>query len=651
MNSLFELGTLLLFAISGLSLWAMVAGTAGVLGNKSRLQVSAVRAVLGIFPLVVSASGILVYGFVNDHFEIKYIAYNSERSMPIFYKLSAFWGSLEGSLLLWLVILSGFAFAAMLVHRRRDSDLIALVAAVLALVMGFFSTLMLVTTNPFTALDFLPSDGLGLNPLLQNPGMVVHPPMMYFGFVGLTIPFAFAVAALVTGALDARWVRTTRVWTIIAWITLTLGNLLGANWAYVELGWGGYWGWDPVENSALMPWFTVTAFLHSVMIQEKRGMLKVWNVVLILLSFWLTIFGTFLTRSGVVSSVHAFSDSNLGIIFLAFLGLMMLGSTLLLLWRWDALKPDNPLESPVSREGAFLLNNLLLLTIALIVLWGTTWPIIAEAISGKRASVGAPLFNEMNSIPALMLLLLMGIGPVLAWRRTSGAMLRRTLTYPSVGMIAAAVVEAMIGSTHYFAIGAAGFCTFSLIVIVAEYARGIRVRMGKGENPFTAIGRLFVRNPRRYAGYIVHVGVVMACIAFAGNLFATEKNAIVAVGETVVFEGYPITLREIREIRRSNFDSTMAIFDVGMSNGDTLQMWPEKRSYRGAKAEQSTEVSIHSTLLSDLYLIVLDRLDATRVTMRVHKNPGVQLLWLGGVIMALGALLGILLSRRATSKG
>jgi cytochrome c-type biogenesis protein CcmF len=644
----FQMGTVILAVVAFLSVIGFLAGVIGTIRKNNKLEEIAMRAAIGIFPLVVIASIVLVYGFVTDQFQIKYIAYNSERNMPLMYKFSAMWGSLEGSVLLWLLLLSGFTAASISMHRRSDRVLAPMAAAILLAVNGFFCILMLVTTNPFAALDFLPTNGLGLNPLLQNPGMAIHPPTMYIGFTSLTVPFAFAIAALVTGKVDAQWVRTTRVWTIISWIGLTLGNLLGANWAYVELGWGGYWGWDPVENSALMPWFTVTAFLHSIMIQEKRGMLKIWNASLILLSFWLTIFGTFLTRSGVVSSVHAFSDSNLGGVFLAFLAVIMLSSVVLLVWRWEELQPDNRFESALSRESAFLFNNVLLLGIAIVVLWGTTWPILVEAVTGKRASVGAPLFNELNAVPGLLLLLLMGIGPSMSWRKMKWKSLIRGLKLPAAVALVVGIAELYAGSRHYFAFGAAAFGSFTFLVIALEMARGAKSRARKDGNVVAGLLGLISKNPRRYAGYIVHVGVIFVMIALAGNLLATETTKVVKVGDTIEFAGWNFDLQEIRNIRRSNYYSTMSIFEVEQadSSGRSITMWPEKRKYRGAREEESTEVAIYSTLMRDLYVVVLDRIDRDRISVRLHNNPLVQWVWIGGVVMALGALLSIVLSMR-----
>lgn len=648
--TIFQLGTVLLWVVALLSIWTFVAGILGHQRRNPALLTSAVQAGIGIFPLTLAVSGILTWGFMQDHFEIKYIAYNSERLMPIFYKFSAFWGSLEGSLLLWLLILSAFSALALHQHRRTDNDIIGVVASILALVMGFFAFTILLTTNPFTPLGFIPADGLGLNPLLQNPGMIFHPPALYVGFVGFTIPFAFAVAALITNKLDARWLRTTRRWTIVAWIALTLGNILGANWAYVELGWGGYWGWDPVENSAFLPWITGTAFLHSAMIQEKRGMLKVWNVGLILLTFWLTLFGTFLTRSGVVSSVHAFSESSIGTIFLVFLTFIMVGSVLLLIWRWDSLRPDARIESPLSRESAFLYNNIILLLIAMIILWGTTWPILAEALYGKKASVGAPLFNEMNALPALALLFLTGVGPAMSWRRMTVTNLRKALFWPLVLGAIVAVIEAVVGSTHYFAVGTFGLGTVVLVLIGIEFAKGTRARRKtKGEGTLKAFGMLLRRNPRRYAGYIVHIGVVMVFVAIAGNFFSQEKTVVMRIGQTVEFLGNQIKLKEVKQFHRRNYDSVMSVFDVKMPSGRTIQMWPEKRNYTGGKKESSTEVAIYSTPLADLYLIMLDRIDSERVSFRFHYNPFVQFLWVGGLVMALGGFLAITLKRRGAT--
>ncbi len=474
-------------------------------------------------------------GLVTHDFNIEYVAAYTSRNLPPYYIVSAFWAGQKGSLLFWAMVLSLFASLAQLLTSRRYAHLMPYVAGVTSAVVAFFVSVMLFGSNPFERLAFTPADGRGLNPQLQNVGMVIHPPMLYLGYISITIPFAFAIAALLTRRLDTGWIQAIRKWTLVSWLFLSIGITLGMWWAYVELGWGGYWAWDPVENASLLPWLTMTAFLHSVMIQEKRGMLKRWNLGLIIGTFLLSIFGTFITRSGVIASVHSFTQSNVGYFFLGFLVVAAVLSFTLLYTRWPQLEAEVQLESMLSREAAFLFNNLLLVGIAFSVLWGTLFPILSEAVRGTKITVGPPFFNRVNVPLGLLLLALTGIGPLIAWRKASAANLRRQFVarWPRApitlsGSRSPPACATPIRSWHWRLAG------FVAGTIVQEFYRGVRARRRMhGESVPVAFLRLIERNRRRYGGYIVHVGILIYFAAFAGMAFKVQQEVTLKPGESV----------------------------------------------------------------------------------------------------------------------
>src|SRR5688500_2767266 len=440
-----ELGRAALVATLGLALYAVVAGAAAAWTRRRRLAASAQNALVGAFATTLVASAVLLAALVRNDFSFVYVAEHTSRELPTGYTISAFWGGQEGSLLLWLLILTGYAAAAVLLNRRKTRDLIAWVVPVLGGVALFFAFLLVVVATPF-AVQTAPADGAGLNPSLQNPYMMAHPPMLYLGYVGLTVPFAFAMGALLARRTDERWIVATRRWTLVAWTALGIGQLLGAHWAYEEVGWGGYYAWDPVENAALMPWLAATAFLHSVMIQEKRGMLRVWNVTLVSLAFCLSLFGTFLTRSGVVSSIHSFTQSAIGPWFLGFIGVVVAVSLAVVFWRLPQLHSTTKLESAVSREAAFLYNNLLLLALCLAILWGVVYPLLSEAVRGEAVVLGRSYYDFFLRAFGLPLLLLMGIGPLIAWRRASLKSLATTFRWPTAVALSTGIVLLFLGA-------------------------------------------------------------------------------------------------------------------------------------------------------------------------------------------------------------
>ena len=542
-----DLGRAALVTSLLLLVYALVAGSFGAWRGRRRLAESAQNALIGSFGATAVATVVLLAALARHDFSFRYVAEHTSRELPLGYTLTAFWGGQEGSLLLWLLVLTGYSVAAVLTGRRAGREVLAWVVPTLGLVGTFFALLLVFVASPF-ATQVAPADGAGLNPSLQNPYMAVHPPMLYLGYVGLTVPFAFAMGALLARRTDERWIVATRRWTLAAWGFLGVGQLLGAHWAYVEIGWGGYYAWDPVENAALMPWLAATAFLHSVMIQEKRGMLKVWNVLLVVLAFCLSLFGTFLTRSGIIQSIHSFTQSSIGPWFLGFICLITAGSLALVFLRLPLLRTKTRLESLVSREATFLYNNLLLVALALTILWGVVYPLLSEAVTGQASTVSKPYYNFFLHSFGLPLLLLMGIGPLVAWRRASLRALGRTFLWPLSAALAAgaALLAAGAGSSR-IGVVAYTFSVFVLASIVLEFVRGTRARKTLGAvGWFGAFSSLVGRNRRRYGGYVVHAAVVLLAIGVAGSsAYQTVREhrlhpggSMTVAGNRLVFRGF-----------------------------------------------------------------------------------------------------------------
>ncbi len=552
-----ELGRAALIATLGLVLYAVAAGGYAAWKRKRRLALSAQNALLAAFGTTLVASLVLVAALIRHDFSFVYVADHTSRELPTGYTISAFWGGQEGSLLLWLLLLTGYSAAAVLLNRRSARDLVVWVVPVLGAVAVFFAFLVVVVATPF-ATQVAPADGAGLNPSLQNPYMMAHPPLLYLGFVGLTVPFAFAMGALLARRADERWIVATRRWTLVAWTALGIGQLLGAHWAYEEVGWGGYYAWDPVENAALMPWLAATAFLHSVMIQEKRGMLKVWNVLLVIFAFSLSLFGTFLTRSGIVSSIHSFTQSSIGPWFLGFICLVVLGSLALVFARLPLLRARTRLESLVSREATFLYNNLLLVALTLTILWGVAYPILSEAVRGEAVTVGRPYYDFFLRVFGLPLLLLMGIGPLVAWRRASVRSLLRSLRLAASRRLSApgSLLLSLGAGSSIPGLIAYSFSAFVLGTIVLEFARGTRARraLAGGSWP-RAFSDLVARNRRRYGGYIVHAAIVLLAIGIAGSsAYDTVSEAKLARGPDDRRRGLPADVSIARGARRRERD-------------------------------------------------------------------------------------------------
>jgi cytochrome c-type biogenesis protein CcmF len=638
-----ELGRAALIVCLGLAAYAVTAGVVAAWRRRRRLAESAENAILASFGAALVASLVLLTALVEKDFSFVYVYEHTSLELPRAYTISAFWGGQEGSLLLWLLILTGFSAAAVLLARRTSRSLLAWTVPVLGGVIVFFSLVLVAVASPF-ATQPAPADGLGLNPSLQNPYMLIHPPMLYLGFVGLTIPFAFAIGALLARRADELWIVVTRRWTLVAWTFLGFGQLLGAHWAYVEVGWGGYFAWDPVENAALMPWLAATAFLHSVMIQEKRGMLKIWNVVLVVGAFALALFGTFLTRSGILSSIHSFTEGSIGPWFLGFIGVVVFGSTALIFSRLPLLRAKTRLESPISREASFLYNNLLLVAFCLTILWGVVYPILTEAVRGEPVTVGPPYYNFFLKAFGLPLLLLMGIGPLIAWRRASLRGLGRTFVWPLGIAIAVGLLLLALGARSSIP-GLVGytFCAFVLAAIGLEFARGTRARQAlSGGSWLAALGELVARNRRRYGGYVVHASIVLLAIGVIGSsAYDTTREQRLGRAQSMEVGGYTLTYRGATRERGVNAMEVRAVVDVERDGERIATMRPGKNSYF-AEQQVSNEAAIRSDRLNgeDLFLIA-EQIRRDQVFLKVLVKPLVNLIWLAGFVFLGGALIAL----------
>lgn len=630
------------------AIYAVVVALLGGRLRRADLLRSAERATYAVGGLVSIAMLAMFYALLAHDFSIQYVASVSNRSMSTFYLLAALWGGQEGSMLLWLWILSIYSAIAVRQHRFRQRDLIPYVIATLMVTALLFLTMLIFAEDPFKQLAQVPRDGQGLNPLLQHPLMVIHPPNLYLGFVGYAVPFAFAIGALASGRLDSQWIRGVRRWTLLAWLFNTVGIILGGQWAYVELGWGGYWAWDPVENASLLPWLTATAFLHSVMIQEKKGMLKVWNMSLIILTYGLSIFGTFLTRSGVISSVHAFAESSLGSYFLLYLAGALVIAVALLIKRLPQLQSDHRLESVVSRESSFLFNNLFLVGMMFAVLWGTLFPVISEALRGVKVSVAAPFFNRVNAPLGLALLFLSGVCPLIAWRKASLHNLQRNFLYPlSLSFVATAALY-IGGVRHVVALISLSICLFVFGTIILEFYRGTRARRAStGGSVWSAFTSLVRRNRRRYGGYIVHFGVVLIFVGITGSAaYQVERDVVLSPGGQGQAGPYTLYYENLSHRVEPTHESFTAQVRIARGDKPVTTLYPEKRLYF-AQNQPTTEVALRTTLWSDLY-IILAGFEASQVaTFKVFINPLVAWMWIGGMVIIAGTTIAIWPERRS----
>jgi cytochrome c-type biogenesis protein CcmF len=640
------------------AVYALVAGIIGIVTRRPLITKSARHAGMAVFGLVVIGTACLEYLFFTNDFSSAYVAEHSNRALPGYYKFAALWSGQEGSLLLWTFLLSMYAFLVLFLNRKKHPELMPYVGVVLAGTEIFFLTLNNFVATPFRMLANADgagvmrlasiSDGHGMNALLQYPEMVIHPPMLYLGYTGFTVPFAFALAALLGRYPGEKWIHITRRWTMIAWCFQSVGILLGAHWAYAVLGWGGYWAWDPVENASLLPWITGTAFLHSVMMQEKRGMMKVWNVWLVFTTFMLCIMGTLLTRSGVVSSVHAFAQSSIGSWFVGFLIIVFVVCFAAYWKNRDYLRSDNQLDSLVSRESSFLFNNLVLLAACFAILWGTLFPVLTEWVEGSKISVGPPFFNKVAIPIALFLLLLTGVGPLLAWRKTSFDALRRNFAWPLGGGIVAGIVAFIFGFRDIYSLMCLILGVFVTLTIASEFYRGARVISSRdGTNIFTAVGELTMRNTRRYGGYVVHLGMVLIFIGIAGIPFNKDLQKEMGIGDTLKIGAYTILCQNFDAVNNNNYESERATLEVFKDGKSVMMLYPERRFYLASQVTD-TKVAVQSSPLRDLYVVYAGRSpEGGKPVIHAYLQPLVKWIWFGGIVLVLGTLLALLPNRKA----
>jgi cytochrome c-type biogenesis protein CcmF len=641
-----DIGYVALLLALFISIYSTIAFAVGGSGRSPRVLSSARNGLLIAFGLVSVAVISLLYSLLSHDFSVTYVANYTSLDMSPLYIISSLWAGNGGSLLLWSWLLTAFGAAFLLIRWRTNGRLVPYASAVTMFTTAFFLILLLAAANPFVKTGFTPADGSGLNPLLENPGMLIHPVMLLAGYVGLTVPFAIAIAALITRRLDNEWVLSARRWTLVAWLLLGVGNLIGAWWAYVELGWGGYWSWDPVENASLMPWLVATALLHSLSIQRRRGNFRMWSMFLVVVTFLLTIFGTFLTRSGILQSVHAFPETGMGPYFIGFMAICVVVSAALIYSRRNELMSDGSEESLVSREGTFLLNNLLFVGSTFAILIGTLFPLISTLFGGRQLEVDKSFFNGVNAPIFLLIILLAGICTTIGWRRASGRSLVRNLLWPAIAAVVVTVVAAVLGARQGGSVVAVFVAAFLIGTILYELGRGVRGRMTTGrENPIAALFNMIGTNRPRYGGYIVHIGIAVIAIGVVwSSLFAVSKDATVKPGQTITAGGYTVTFDSIQPYqtaRRQGMTATLDVSKDGATVGKltSLKFYdPRQQVQSEADRQWVTEVGIRSTVGEDLYVILINWDSTQNTALKILVNPLVMLIWIGGGILVLGGL-------------
>ncbi|MFU8839798.1 MAG: heme lyase CcmF/NrfE family subunit [Nitriliruptoraceae bacterium] len=637
-----EFGTFTLLLALAASVWAAVTGTLGHRSGRRDLVESAAAGLRGALVSLTVASGVLVTLFLTRDFSVRYVAEYSDRSLELSYTIAAFWAGQNGSLLFWAWVLAATSVLAVTLHRDRHRELLPVVIVVLATTLVVFTALVAFTSNPFQRLGFTPSDGAGLNAMLRNWGQLYHPPATFLGYIGFTVPFAFAIAALVTGRLDDEWIHAVRRWVLWSWVLLGLGILLGARWAYTELGWGGYWAWDPVENVSLLPWLTATAYLHTAVLQERRGKLRVWNLVLAITTFALTVFGTFLVRSGVAASVHAFAESPAGLWLLGVIVAVVLLGTGLLVWRLPELKDRSAPIGGWTRETMLVVTNAVLVLYTLAIFWGTLFPALTNAIQGRDVTVGAPFFDRVTLPVTLALLVLFGLAPVLAWRRASAAGLTRRLAVPvAVGLLAGVVAVVLDGAANPMTSVVLSLSGFALATIVLELHHGVHAHgLRHPKDHLPAFLGVFPRNPRRYGGALVHLGVVLLIVGVALDVtYRSDERHTLTVGESAEVGRYTLTFADLDTAvtaTRMSLTATLELARPGGRDAGTI----ETERYLYANQEQPrTHVGVRSLVREDVYVILEEvDIDAQRATFSVLLHPGVLWLWLGGGLLLLGGV-------------
>lgn len=645
-------GSILMTVGFFVNLWTLAAYLYGLRFQSRRYLDSAKGGVGALALLTTVAIAILWVLFLTNDFSNNYVAGHSSSDLSIGYKFSALWAGNEGSLLLWVWILMLYNAIIVYFPEREGEDMIPYVGATLSAIALFFMFVLNFVTLPFAQIPPQP-EGMGLNPLLQDPGMIIHPPTLYLGYVGFSVPFAFAVTALLTRKVGDTWIKLTRRWTLTAWLFLSVGIIFGAQWAYVVLGWGGYWAWDPVENASLLPWLTGTAFLHSVMIQERRGMLKVWNVMLIIITFLLTVFGTFLSRSGVLASVHAFSDTKLGAWFMIFMGTTLAASLYLAFDRMHLLKEENQFESVVSKESSFLLNNLLFVGSAFAVFWGTVFPLISEAVRGVKVTVGPPFYNQVNVPIGLALILLMGICPLIPWRKATKQYLVENFLYPMLAGLAFAVLAFIMGMRNVTALVAFSVCVFVMATIVIEFYRGVKARRKMTEEPvFEAFWRLLIRNRRRYGGYLIHLSMVLMVLGFTGEgVYKQEKIYTVKPGQVMTIGDYELRYNGLSGDQRGRVESVYADLEVIQKGRPLPGALRASKEFHPNSEQPTTRVGIKGGLKEDLFVILNGWERDMTANFKIYINPLVAWIWLGEYLMVAATIFSIWPERRRLRYG
>ena len=634
-----DLGAIVVLAAFVVAAFGVAASIVGHLRGISPLIISGQRAALSVSLLAILATAALIYSFVTDDFTVAYVAQRSSYETDLPLKVVAFYAGQAGSLLYWTTALSILTAVVILQNRRRHPELMPYVTAVLLGIQGYFLFLIGFVSSPFDRLPYTPPNGLGMMPLLEDPGMLIHPPMLLAGYMSWAVPYAFAIAALASGRLDTEWVRTTRNYAIFAWLILGIGNLLGAWWAYHVLGWGGYWGWDPVENAAILPWFVGTAYLHSVMIQERRGMLKVWTMALMITTFHLAIYGTFVVRSGLITSVHSFAVSGIGPYFLGFLAFSLIGSLILLTRRLGALRSEAGFDSALSRESAFLLNNLLFLGITFATFLGSLFPLFVELVQGTRITVARPYFEQVNGPMFLALIILMGIGPMLPWRRASRQLLWKNFAPPVIatGFLAIALFAA--GIREFLPLIAFASCGFVLFGVGLEYYRGIGVRLRAGRTIGNALSSMLSSNRRRYGGYIVHIAIILIGVAIVGsNYYQIQREVSLSPGESISLGRYTLTYNGLAEQALPDRRIVSANLDLLEDERPIGQIEPARSFRRNFERQPTSTIVIRSDLREDLYVVLASWDAAGNASFFMYVNPLVMWLWIGGVVLLVGGL-------------
>lgn len=641
---MYVVGNVAIYLGLALSLYTFVTFITGIRKQSQRMINSAKGGTVAIFITMAVSVLIMLDLLATGQFQYEYVRDYTSTGLPLIYKLAALWAGNAGSLMLWLFFLTMYTVMVIYSKKMKNNPMVPYIATVMLANTIFFFFILSFIAKPFVLLDNIPLEGKGMNPMLQNPGMMLHPVTLYLGYVGLSVPFAFGIAALMMKNMDDFWIRITRRWTIIAWLFLTLGNLLGAQWAYVELGWGGYWAWDPVENASFMPWLTATAFLHSVMIQERKNMLKIWNVSLIIISYSLSIFGTFLVRSGILTSVHAFANSSLGNYFLIFLAIAVFFALYVVMDRYSLLKQNaGQFESFISKESSFLINNLILVGAAFAVFWGTVFPLVSEAVKGTKVTVGLPFFNTVEAPILLALMFVMAVCPLIAWQRSTVKNLRDNFLIPALISLVVCGLLFGLGMRKAYPIIAYGVVAFMLITHFLEFYRGMRARQKMtGESALTALGRLMVRNRRRYGGYMVHLGIALIAMGIIGSQnFDLQTMKTLEMGSSLKIGDYQLTYMNLAEKKEGANDSLYADISV-MKDGKPLGIIkPAKVFYQNWEEQPSTEVGLYTSWKEDLYVVLSAWEKDGRATFVAKVNPMMNWIWFGGIIVVIGALFAI----------